>query len=178
MTITTPEVLDRIGSPTRRWKVDREASAIEFSVRTFWGLGTVDGHFERFQGYYVDRPEGAAIELTIDVRSLGTGNATRDRHLRSKDFFDAQAYPEVRFTSTHVGDLGGRLAIGGTLEAAGRRVVLAFEATARRDGGALTVEATTTVDHRELGMTHSPLGMIRPPTTLHVRVRLGPDDQT
>jgi hypothetical protein len=36
----------------------------------------------------------------------------------------------------------------------------------------LEIEATTTVDHRLLGMTWSPLGMIRPPATLHVKARL------
>jgi hypothetical protein len=40
----------------------------------------------------------------------------------------------------------------------------------------LEIEATTTVDQRrELGMTFSPLGVIRTPSTLHVRGRLTPD---
>ena len=34
------------------------------------------------------------------------------------------------------------------------------------------IEATTTVDHRVLGMTWSPLGILRSPSTLIVRGRL------
>jgi hypothetical protein len=45
----------------------------------------------------------------------------------------------------------------------------------RETGDDLEIEATTTVDQRELGMTFSPLGMIRTPSTLHVRARLTPD---
>jgi polyisoprenoid-binding protein YceI len=175
MTITTPEVRERVSSPTRLWKVDPDGSAVEFSVRTFWGLSTVVGHFERFDGYYADTPEGAVIELTIDARSIDTGNATRDRHLRGKDFFDTKAYPEVRFSSTRVDDRAGMLAVVGTLEVAARSVTLALDAALRHNADGLTIEAATAVDQRELGMTRSPLGMIRPPATLHVQVRLIPD---
>jgi hypothetical protein len=47
--------------------------------------------------------------------------------------------------------------------------------TVRKAGDDLEIEATTTtVDQREIGMTSSPLGMIRTPSTLHVRARLTP----
>jgi hypothetical protein len=45
----------------------------------------------------------------------------------------------------------------------------------RESGDDLEIEATTTVDQRELGMTFSPFGMIHTPSTLHVRARLTAD---
>ena len=57
---------------------------------------------------------------------------------------------------------------------AGAKVPLSLEATLRELDGALEVEASTTVDQRDFGMTWSPLGMIRSPTTLHVKARLKP----
>jgi hypothetical protein len=53
-----------------------------------------------------------------------------------------------------------------------RRVPLTLEATVREDGDELELKATTTVDQRELGMTHSPLGMIRSPAVVHVNAWL------
>ena len=50
MTITTTEVREKVRVPTRRWNVDPDHSTVEFRVPTFWGLHTVVGHFERFDG--------------------------------------------------------------------------------------------------------------------------------
>ena len=118
-------------------------------------------------------PDGTKIELTVDADSLDTGNATRDKHLRSADFFHIAAHPQVRFTSTRVHDAGdGMLHVEGELEAAGKVVPLEFDATVRQVDDALELEATTTVDQRQLGMSSGRLGMIRPPATLHVKARL------
>jgi polyisoprenoid-binding protein YceI len=65
--------------------------------------------------------------------------------------------------------------MNGQLEAAGGSVPVALDATVREEGDELEIEATTTVDQRELGMAFSPLGMIRTPAALHVKARLTPD---
>jgi hypothetical protein len=51
-------------------------------------------------------------------------------------------------------------------------VPLSFEAPVRELDGELEAEATMLVDHRLLGMTWSPLGMLRSPSTLNVKARL------
>jgi polyisoprenoid-binding protein YceI len=170
MTITATE--QRAVAPAR-WTVDPDESSVEFAVKTFWGLMTVRGRFDRFDGSYEIGPEGAKIELTIDADSLDTGNSIRDRHLRSTDFFHVVKHPHVRFTSTRVHDVDGRiLHVVGRLEAAGRSVLLEFPATVRPVGDGFEVEATTTVDQSQLGMSSGQLGMIRRPVTLHVKARL------
>jgi polyisoprenoid-binding protein YceI len=160
----------------RRWVLDPARSDVEFRVPTFWGLTTVVGKFHRFDGAYGrDAEDVPAIELTIDADSLDTGNETRDRHLRSERFFNVATHPQVRFSSTLINELNGAVAIKGDLEAAGREVPVALEATVREAGDELEIETTTAVDQRELGMTYSPLAMIRGPATLHVKARLMPD---
>lgn len=162
-----------IEQATTLWSVDLDESSAEFSVRTFWGLTTVHGRFDRFDGSYEIGPAGTTIELTIDADSLDTGNGTRDKHLRSSSFFDVGEHPLVRFTSTRVHTVaGGVLHVAGHLEAAGRRVLLEFPATVRPVDGGLDIEATTTVDQRRLGMSSGTLGMIRRPVTLHVKSHL------
>jgi len=170
MTIITSE--ERAVAPTL-WSIDRDETSVEFTVKTFWGLMTVHGHFDRFDGSYEVGPGGTTIELTIDADSLDTGHATRDRHLRSDDFFDIESHPQVRFTSTRIHQVtDGILHVVGHLHAAGKVAPLEFPATTRQDGDALEVEATTTVDQRELGLSTGKLGMIRRPATLHVKARL------
>jgi polyisoprenoid-binding protein YceI len=173
MTIIERET--RVVAPAR-WSLDRAGTSVEFAVETFWGLATVHGRFDRFHGRYETGPDGTTIELTIDADSLDTGNAMRDKHLRSEDFFHVAAHPQVRFTSTRVRTAAdGLLHVEGELEAGGNVVSLEFDATVLQlEDGALEVEATTTVDQRQLGMSSGKLGMIRPPATLHVNARLRP----
>jgi polyisoprenoid-binding protein YceI len=162
----------RTTAPTR-WSVNAAESSVEFAVKTFWGLTTVRGRFDRFAGRYEVGPNGTTIELAIDADSLDTGNKTRDKHLRSPEFFGVAEHPQVRFTSTrvhHVTD--GILHVVGHLEAAGKVVSLEFPATVQEVGHGLEVEATTTVDHRLLGMSSGRFGMIRPPAMLHIKTRL------
>ena len=160
-------------APPARWAVEPDETSVDFAVKTFWGLATVRGRFDRFDGSYATGPDGATIELTVDGDSLDTGNATRDRHLRTGDFFAVAEHPHVRFTSTRVQEAGaGTLRVAGELEAAGRVVPLELDASVRRLDGGLEVEATTTVDQRRLGMTSGLLGMIRRPATLHVKAKL------
>ena len=156
-----------------RWSADRDETSAAFAVKTFWGLGTVRGRFDRVGGSYEVGPDGTKIELTIDADSLDTGNRTRDKHLRSADFFGVAEHPQVRFTSTRVRDSGdGTLHVEGGLEAAGKVVPLEFDATVQEVGHGLQIEATTTVDSRRFGMSSGQLGMIRPPVALHVSARL------
>jgi polyisoprenoid-binding protein YceI len=170
--MTATEITQRTVAPAR-WRADQDGTSVEFAVKTFWGLMTVHGHFDRFDGVYEVTPQGTTIELRVDAASLDTGHATRDRHLRSSDFFHVAEHPQVRFTSTRVHYVTGELLhIAGRLDVAGNVVSVEFPATVRRIGDGLEIEANTTVDQRELGMSSGKLGMIRPPALLHVKARL------
>ena len=173
--MSTTAIEQRTIAPTR-WTVDPDESFVEFAVKTFWGVSTVHGRFDRFEGSYESGHDGATIELTIEADSLDTGNNTRDKHLRSTDFFQSTEHPHVRFTSTRVHDVNGEiLHVVGHLEAAGNVAELEFPASVRHLGNGLEIEATTTVDQSQLGMSSGQLGMIRRPATLHVKAFLSRD---
>ena len=74
-----------------RLTVDASASSVEFSVRQFWGLSFVRGRFSRFDGDLKLPADGVGrAELMLEAASVETGNRRRDRHLRSRDYFDAR----------------------------------------------------------------------------------------
>jgi polyisoprenoid-binding protein YceI len=156
---------------TGSWRLDPSHSSVEFHVRHFYGLITVKGHFERYQGVLALASE-PAVELTIDADSLQTRNAKRDKHLRSADFFDVEHDPQVRFVSESAVLENGRLKVRGQLHAAGKQVPLELDATLSDSDGEIEIEAVTHADHRALGMTWSPLGILRAPSKLIVRGRL------
>jgi polyisoprenoid-binding protein YceI len=162
------------GRDASRWRLEPAHSSAEFRVPHFWGLVKVKGHFDRLDGgFEIDQSGTRRLELIIDAASLNTGNRRRDEHLRSTDFFNAQQHPEVRFHSTSVTDAGdGRLHIDGELMAAGKSVPLDLDATVEEVDEQLQIEAGAILDQRQLGMTWSPLGMVRALSALSVRARL------
>lgn len=153
------------------WELDPQRSSVEFRAKNFWGLQTVRGRFDRYDGR-LDLSAAPAIELTIEAASLQTGNARRDAHLRSGDFFDTENHPRVQFVSDTVAVQGDRLDVRGRLSARGRSLPIEVSAQIRLFDGQLEIEAATTVPHRELGMTWSPIGMLRPRSRLFVKARL------
>jgi len=159
---------------TVHWRLDPSRSAVEFKTRWMWGLVKVEGRFERFEGE-LELNEQPAVTLTIEAASLDTGNDKRDTHLRSPDFFDAEHHPEVRFYSDDASLDGETLHVRGQLSAGSRTVPLELDATVRKSDGGLVIEAATEIDQRELGMTWSPLWMVRTPSKLFVRGSLAPD---
>ncbi|HEY2054550.1 MAG TPA: YceI family protein [Solirubrobacterales bacterium] len=160
------------GLATGTWILDPDRSSVEFRVPLLYGvIGTVKGGFTSFRGT-LDMEARPAIELTIEAGSVDTGNARRDAHLGSADFFDAEEHPEVRFDSESAELDGETLRVRGTLRAAGGSAPLEVTATVRQVGEEFEIEASAEVDQRKLGMTYSPLGTLRPPARLTVRGRL------
>jgi polyisoprenoid-binding protein YceI len=154
-----------------RWRLDPARSCVEFHVRNFYGLMTVKGRFASYDGTF-ELGAHPAVQLTIDAASLDTKNAKRDKHLRSADFFDVERHAHVRFTSSSATADGDSLKVRGQLDAAGKQIPLELDAAVRVVDGELEVEAVTYADQRQLGMTWSPLGLVRAPSKLTVRARL------
>jgi polyisoprenoid-binding protein YceI len=167
-TPSTPSVSDLA---TGAWRLDPARSSIEFHVPHFWGLITVKGHFERYEGT-LDLQSEPAVELTIEADSLQTGNHKRDQHLRSADFFDIEHHPQVRFVSDTAALENTTLKVRGRLHAAGRSIPLDLDATIHTVADGIEIEAVTHAPHRQLGMTWSPLGIARPHSTLIVKGHL------
>jgi len=85
------------------YKVDADHSGVNFTIRHF--VSNVPGLFKDYTGtivYDKDKPAASKVEFTIQATSIDTGNADRDKHLRSADFFDVEKFPTLTFTSTEV----------------------------------------------------------------------------
>lgn len=82
------------------WKVDQAHSELQFKVRHMV-ISTVTGSFENFTGSVESTNEDfdqARVTLEAEVASINTNNADRDTHLKSDDFFGADAHPKLTFS--------------------------------------------------------------------------------
>jgi polyisoprenoid-binding protein YceI len=116
-------------APPPEYRIDAGHSRVEFSV-PFLYL-PVRGRFNGVRGtllYDPVRPERSSVSAVIEVKSIDTGSAHRDEHLRSADFFDAERFPRIVFQSRRVRQAGAALAMTGPLTMHGvtREVTVRF----------------------------------------------------
>ncbi|MFF4390675.1 YceI family protein [Streptomyces sp. NBC_00853] len=107
--VATLEVDPALAALTGDYVIDPAHSSIGFTVRHAM-VTNVRGAFAEHEGsLHLDGADPARSTASIDVKiaSVDTGIADRDGHLRSGDFFDAEAFPLMTFRSTEARQLGG-----------------------------------------------------------------------
>ncbi len=101
------DVTDKPTSASIKWNIDRSHTNVTFSIRHFFT--PVVG---KFTAYTVDlnfNPDDLAnsnVVVDMDVNSVDTNNERRDGHLKTADFFDAEKYPKMTFTSSSITKTG------------------------------------------------------------------------
>lgn len=86
------------------WTIDPAHSQITFSVRHMM-ISNARGRFENFSGvvdFNENEPAASTVSVKIDAASINTREPKRDGHLRSPDFFNADAFPYLTFNSNRV----------------------------------------------------------------------------
>jgi polyisoprenoid-binding protein YceI len=123
--------------PAGTWQVDRNHSSVAFEVKHLM-IATVRGHFSEFDGVLEaaeDDPSNSRAWGRVMVASIDTGNAERDAHLRSPEFFDADRYPEMRFETTRIRHVaGGHYRVSGDLTIKDRTREVEVDATVEGTG--------------------------------------------
>jgi polyisoprenoid-binding protein YceI len=90
------------------WTFEPGHTAAEFSVRHMM-VTYVRGHFKDIHGtleFDPEHPERSSALVTIDTKTLWTGEPSRDEHLRGPDFLDIEKYPKITFAGNHVEPVG------------------------------------------------------------------------
>lgn len=103
-----------------QWKADTAHSEVQFKVKHLM-ITTVTGHFNQFdvsaETAGDDFATASNIVFTAETGSINTNNSQRDAHLQSADFFNAEQFPQLRFTANRYendgdsGKLHGELTI-------------------------------------------------------------------
>ena len=143
------------------YTIDPDHSTVGFRIRHL--LSYVYGTFDQFEGvieYEPGKPETWKAEATIQAARVNTRVEQRDKHLRTKEFFDVEQFPTITFTSIEVTDVADDHAkLHGTLTLHGvaRPVVLdlAIHGVAKDPWGNVRAgfTGTTAVDRKEFGLT-------------------------
>jgi polyisoprenoid-binding protein YceI len=145
------------------YNFDRAHSFISFTVKHN-GLIYVPGFFRDFTGavnYDAKDVSKSSVTFTAKATSIDTGNTGRDTHLRSKDFFEVETYPELTFKSTKVETKGKQMIVTGDLTMKGVTKSISipfnipgFVAANQRTGPRMGIVGETNLNRRDFNITY------------------------
>jgi polyisoprenoid-binding protein YceI len=144
--------------PAGVYSVDPAHSNVGFEVRHM-GIATVRGKFGTFQGQIDATGEAPVLQGAVQVASIDTGEANRDGHLKSPEFFDAERYPQITFysTTTDVG-IDGEIRLAGEITIKGISRPIELTGTVAENGEdpwgneRIGLELESRIDRREFDL--------------------------
>lgn len=132
------------------WKADEKKSTVNFEISdkkgTFSNL-TSSINFDK------SNLKDSKITASIDVKTLKAGNERLEAHLLSPDFFEAEKFPKITFTSTEINSSATGFIAKGTLNIKDSTKVIELPFTFTEDGkDKATFSGTMTVMAGDYGV--------------------------
>lgn len=145
------------------YSFDKAHSFIGFKVNHM-GLVEVPGFFRDFTGTVnFDNKDvtKSTVEFTAKATSVDTGVAGRDGHLRTKDFFEVEKFPDITFKSTLVTKKGKGYSVTGdfTMKGVTKSITFPFQIAGwlsadEKSGGKMGLAAETMINRRDYGINY------------------------
>jgi polyisoprenoid-binding protein YceI len=144
------------------FKVDPVHSSLLFRIKHL-NAGYIYGRFNAFSGSFsFDKdPAQCNLSFAVNIDSLDTANAARDKHLKGPDFFNVKELPSASFKSKSVKaldektyEVSGDLTLHGVTQPV--KVKVERVGTARDMRGAVRsgIETTFVIKRSDFGMKY------------------------
>jgi polyisoprenoid-binding protein YceI len=144
-----------------KYTLDKDHSSVGFAVKHLV-ISTTKGQFKDYAldlVYDAKDVTKSSVKVVIQVASIDTANANRDNHLRSGDFFEAEKFPTITFSSRKVEKkadgyvLTGPLTIKGVTKEVSIPFVLNGPLTDPWGNVRLGAEGTLTINRQDYGVS-------------------------
>ena len=146
-----------IAAPTGTWQLDKVHSSIAFQVPYL--AGAFNGSFREFAGTLDVSDDGATLTGAAKVASVDVKDDNLSAHLQSPDFFDAERFPELTFSSDRISLDGQSVEVTGEIAIKGVTKEIAATGAAHgpvanlQGNDSLRLQLATTVDRTEFGVS-------------------------
>jgi polyisoprenoid-binding protein YceI len=146
-----------IAAPAGTWQLDKVHSSVAFQVPYL--AGAFNGSFREVEAALDLSEDGAALAGVAQVASVDVKDDNLAAHLQSPDFFDAESYPELTFTSDRIALDGESVEVSGEITIKG--VTRELSATGAAHGpvanlqgnDSLRLQLATTIDRTDFGVS-------------------------
>lgn len=121
-------------SYSAQWDVDTAHASARFKIRHMT-VSNVSGEITGMKGTFSTddkEPAKMSLEGTLDMNTINTNNADRDKHLKAADFFDTKKFPKATFKTKSISkEEGDKVVLTGdlTLHGVTKEVTLNGELT-------------------------------------------------
>jgi polyisoprenoid-binding protein YceI len=167
--------IETTSAPAGTWALDPVHSTIGFEVGYL--AGTFKGQFRDVDAQLDVGEAGARLAGSARVASVDVKDENLAAHLQSPDFFDAETYPELRFSADDFAIDGGTVNVDGeiTIKGVTKPVVVtgtvAEPLTDPYGNERIGLAVSTTVDRTEFGVSwNNPLPGGKPALANEVRI--------
>ena len=154
-----------VHEPSIRYELDSSHTSVVWSVSHF-GFSSPSGKFTDVEGTLMlneQHPENSTLDVRIGTKSVLSGVEKLDEHLRSKDFFNSEAFPQARFVSEKVTLSGQNTAkVSGKLTLRGATKPLVLDVVMNKSGEhpmthkkIVGFSATAQIKRSDFGMTYA-----------------------
>ncbi len=140
---------------------------------TTWSIGEdyqirfkgsrAEGTFSGLTGKIYFNPENlstAEMDVKVKANTINTGNKTKDKHARGKNWFDAKTYPDITFKSKLFKKVKDGYEVIGQLNLHGitKEIVIPFTFEQSSEGGMFM--GSFTVNRKDYGIRGPLLGVV------------------
>jgi polyisoprenoid-binding protein YceI len=129
------------------FNIDTETAVINFNYLSEETTGTITNVTASIKLNLLELAT-SKIEGTADVTTLSTGNLARDKHLKSKTYFNVVAFPTIKFTSSSIKQVGDHYEATGIVNMKGFSKPVTFIINIKDE----TLVLTTTIFADDFGL--------------------------
>lgn len=123
-----------LAGKAQSWQILSDQTEIRFS-----GTGA-EGTFSGLTGTIIfdpEDPKGGNFDVQLSAGTIDTGNKTKDKHARGKNWFDIEKYPSATFTSSDMRQMDDQWEVDGVIEIHGiqKAITIPFTFQEKADRG-------------------------------------------
>jgi polyisoprenoid-binding protein YceI len=137
-----------IKMPLQTWTIDSG-----YSIR-FKGK-FADGTFDKLSGTIIFDPSNisaSSFNVTVDVASINTGKALKNKHAVSENWFDAEKFPVIRFVSSEVTSTDSSYTVRGELDFHGIKKEILIPFTYLQENNKASFQGSFRVNRADFGI--------------------------
>ena len=137
----------------QQYKPVDDKSEVKFTVKNF-GFNT-PGSLKGLKGSIKFNPSDVAsssFNVSVDVNTINTGVDARDSHIKKEEYFNAEKFPVISFSSTKIAKEKDSYIVTGNLTIKGVTRPISFPFTVQNQDNGLVFSGSITINRKDFNV--------------------------
>jgi polyisoprenoid-binding protein YceI len=137
----------------QQYKPVDDKSEVKFTIKNF-GINT-PGSLNGLKGSIKFNPSdlvSSSFNVSVDVNTVNTGVDARDSHIKKEEYFNAEKFPVISFSSIKIIKEQDSYSVTGNLTIKGVTRSISFPFTVQNRDNGLIFSGSFTIDRKDFGV--------------------------